>query len=375
MINKRSIFLGTSVHRWNDTRIFHKQATSLAKKYDVELHAPADFDYKEENGVRIYGLPEWKKVSDRKNIRRELWKRIKNSTAEIFHFHDPELLWLGIKTRVILKRIVIYDIHEDYEKAILSKIWIPRYFRFVISKLFYLYEQISISLIKNNISTSELIANKFKSTRINQEIIYNFPLLPSKNPNSHKKDDNLIIYVGIITKIRGFNEIVEALSLIKEQFSFRFMVIGPVHESYQKEINAKIKLLNLGDRIDFKGLMPYNDIFEYIEKAIVGLVCLLPEPNHLVTFPNKIFEYISRGTAVIASDFPLYRQVINKAKCGILVDPRNTKDIAKSIVYSLNNKEKMIEYGINGFNAVHKQFHWELEEIKLQKYYKKLFVA
>ena len=346
MINKRSIFLGTSVHRWNDTRIFHKQATSLAKKYDVELHAPADFDYKEENGVRIYGLPECKKVSDRKNIRRELWKRIKNSTAEIFHFHDPELLWLGIKTRVILKRIVIYDIHEDYEKAILSKIWIPRYFRFVISKLFYLYEQISISLIKNNISTSELIANKFKSTRINQEIIYNFPLLPSKN-----------------------------LSLFKEQFSFRFMVIGPVHESYQKEINAKIKLLNLGDRIDFKGLMPYNDIFEYIEKAIVGLVCLLPEPNHLVTFPNKIFEYISRGTAVIASDFPLYRQVINKAKCGILVDPSNTKDIAKSIVYSLNNKEKMIEYGINGFNAVLKQFHWELEEIKLQKYYKKLFVA
>ena len=36
-VNKRSIFLGTSVHRWNDTRIFHKQATSLAKKYDVEL--------------------------------------------------------------------------------------------------------------------------------------------------------------------------------------------------------------------------------------------------------------------------------------------------------------------------------------------------
>jgi len=54
----------TSVHRWDDTRIFHKQATSLAKKFDVELHAPADFIEKEQNGVMIYGLPKWKKEKD-----------------------------------------------------------------------------------------------------------------------------------------------------------------------------------------------------------------------------------------------------------------------------------------------------------------------
>ena len=46
MQDNYKIFIGTSVHRWNDNRIFHKEAVSLAKKFNVELHAPADFDKK-----------------------------------------------------------------------------------------------------------------------------------------------------------------------------------------------------------------------------------------------------------------------------------------------------------------------------------------
>ena len=51
MQDNYKIFIGTSVHRWNDNRIFHKEAVSLAKKFNVELHAPADFDKKKINGV------------------------------------------------------------------------------------------------------------------------------------------------------------------------------------------------------------------------------------------------------------------------------------------------------------------------------------
>ena len=45
--NMNKIFFGTSVHRWNDNRIFYKQAVSLAKKYNVELHAPSNFNKKQ----------------------------------------------------------------------------------------------------------------------------------------------------------------------------------------------------------------------------------------------------------------------------------------------------------------------------------------
>ena len=47
------IFIGTSVHCWNDNRILYKEAVSLGKKYHVELHAPAEFEQKHLNGVDI----------------------------------------------------------------------------------------------------------------------------------------------------------------------------------------------------------------------------------------------------------------------------------------------------------------------------------
>ena len=66
MQNNYNIFIGTSVHRWNDNRIFHKEAVSLSKKFSVELHDPADFNKKELKGVKIIGLRTWNKERDRK---------------------------------------------------------------------------------------------------------------------------------------------------------------------------------------------------------------------------------------------------------------------------------------------------------------------
>ena len=58
MQNNYNIFIGTSVHRWNDNRIFHKEAVSLSKKFSVELHAPADFNKKELKSIDKFAKDE-----------------------------------------------------------------------------------------------------------------------------------------------------------------------------------------------------------------------------------------------------------------------------------------------------------------------------
>ena len=57
MPKKRDIFIDTSVHRWDDARIFYKHETSLGEKYSVDLHAPAQFEKKIINNIIVYGLP------------------------------------------------------------------------------------------------------------------------------------------------------------------------------------------------------------------------------------------------------------------------------------------------------------------------------
>lgn len=180
------IFIFSSVHPWYDTRIFYKEAVSLAKKFNIELHAPADFSFKEINKVKIYGLPQWEKVLDRRKIRKELWKRIRCSDADVFHFHDPELIWIGLKIKLLKGKKVIYDIHENYPGDILDKEWIPKYFRLLVSFIFDKVENITAKYFDGVVYVNKIVGKRFLNFK-NSVCIYNFPLLLDYNFKDVKK--------------------------------------------------------------------------------------------------------------------------------------------------------------------------------------------
>ena len=115
----------TTVHAVDDPRIFHKECRSLAARgYDVGLivyHERAEVI----DGVRVVPLDRSRGRLDR--MSRAAWRAYRTAAAEradIYHLHDPELLWVGALLKLGGRR-VIYDVHEDVPKQILSKHWIP----------------------------------------------------------------------------------------------------------------------------------------------------------------------------------------------------------------------------------------------------------
>jgi hypothetical protein len=115
------VFIMSYVHKWDDSRIYYKEALSLSKNYSVELHTLADFKCREELNLNVYGLPKYNKRYKRILNWIRLFIRAMKSDAQIFHFHDPELIPLALIIKKIKNVKMIYDVHEDYSQSILNK--------------------------------------------------------------------------------------------------------------------------------------------------------------------------------------------------------------------------------------------------------------
>ena len=131
----------TSVHTPFDTRIFHKQAKSLLKAgYDVTLIAQHDKDEVVDE-VKILALSKPRNRLWRMLGTWRIFKLAYRQKADVYHFHDPELLPMGLFLKLLKKGKVIYDVHEDYPKAILTKSWLPSMVRRPVSSVFTFLEK------------------------------------------------------------------------------------------------------------------------------------------------------------------------------------------------------------------------------------------
>jgi len=96
---------------------------------------------------------------------------------------------------------------------------------------------------------------------------------------------------------------------------------------------------------------------------------LHPTTNYFESLPVKMFEYMSAGIPVIASNFPLWKEIVEGNKCGICIDPQSPEEIAKAVEYLLNNPEIAKQMGENGRKVVEEKYNWENEGKKLLEVY------
>ena len=81
---------------------------------------------------------------------------------------------------------------------------------------------------------------------------------------------------------------------------------------------------------------------------------------------------MAAGLPVVASNFPLWRQIIEEIGCGLLVNPLDPQEIAKAIQYLLEHPETAAAMGRRGQEVVRTQYNWEVESHKLLGLYKKI---
>ena len=365
------VFIGSSVHPWNDPRVLYKEAVSLAKEYEVELHITAPFDYKEVDGVKIFGLPQWKTKVDRRRSTWQLMKRVISSDARVFHFHDPELLPLAILTKIFKSVKVIFDFHEQLENKIVKRDWIPIYLRKPLVWIYKFFERLALEIIDGAIGVIEDQTPTLQKTR-QYAIIKNYPLIIQSNgPKKASSGYIHLGYIGAIVKERRIKKIIEVCGELNNQFSLKLHIIGEIkYTKYKMEMNKIIQHYDLNENVKFYGYMSIDEAMKIMQKWEIGFLPLRKKEHFVRSLPVKLFDYMSAGLAIVMPAYPLSKDIILKSNCGVIVDTSDLQDMVAKVKYLLENPNVRREMGQNGLKYAKKHFSWYTQEQKLLSFYK-----
>jgi glycosyltransferase involved in cell wall biosynthesis len=358
----------TSAHKRNDTRIFLKMCLSLSRYGHQVTQIVADGKGDSIcDGVQIFDVGASKGRLDRiRNAPGRVLNKAVSLNADLYHLHDPELIPIGLKLKR-LGKCVVFDFHEDVPKQLLGKPYLNKAALWCLSKSFALFESYACKQFDGVIAATPFIRDKFLAIHPNTVDINNFPMLGELATDmewSNKQAE--VCYVGGIAKIRGISELCQAMGLV--QTKARLNLCGGFSEP---GVEQSVKGMPGWQRVNDFGFVDRSGVRDVLSRSVAGLVTLHPVINYIDALPVKMFEYMSAGIPVIASDFPLWREIIHGNDCGLLVDPLDPAAIAKAIDYLVSNPAEAQRMGTNGRKAVNERYNWGIEEQKLFAFYER----
>ncbi len=360
------------VHAAGDARIFLKECRTLAAQgYDVHLVAP-------EPGPEAPGEVAFHpvrrarpRVASVVASLADAFRQVTCIRPDVVHLHEPVLLPLGLMAKAAGAATVIYDAHEDAPRQARS---VGRnqnrpVYGWALS-VAYAALVSTARFLDGFVCATPAIAARFPAGR--RVVVRNFPQrreFASAAQVPYADRPARVIYAGGISRTRGIREVVLAAERLSSALGARFRLAGRFAPA---ALRREVEALPGWDRTDFLGWLSREDLAAELGRARVGLLPFHPQPNHVRALPAKLFEYMAAGLPVVASDFPLWRRLVEGHGCGVCVDPLDPEAIAGAVRHLLEQPAEAEAMGSRGSDAVKHRYNWDREAGRLLELYRRL---
>lgn len=366
---RKNVCLISSSRNATEHRILSKQAVSLVHAgYRVVIIAvhPRDEDI---SGIEIKAVPKFESRFSRIiRASRFVYREALRQRADIYHFHNLELIPVGWLLKLRGKR-VIYDVREDTPADLRDKFWIPRLLRPLIANAVYLVEKLSGHVFDGIVTTTRHISERFPKGKT--AVVQNFPLLDEPFPadRPYLERAPVVLFIGTIDPPRGLLDLVDAMGLLPETLEAR-LAIGGKFETPGMEQEARNKAG--WKRTEYCGWQNRQGLLDLLGRARIGVLPFRSAANLNNAQPIKLFEYMLAGIPVLASDLPRQAEIVRDAQCGIVVKPNQPQALADAIRWLLEHPAEAQAMGTRGREAVLRNYNWNSQADLLLQLYRKV---
>ncbi len=364
----------TSVHRWNDVRIYHKMCRSLVSAgHEVHLVAAAPVEGPRptsSDGVILHFIERGRgRIGRVLGTARSVVATALGLAPDIVHFHDPELLPYFAATESRYNSRVVYDVHEDHRVSVVDRSWAPPGLRRALGWGVGFAEDRCSRRFAAIVAATPRIASRFAKHR-QVGLVQNFPEIesaPSPESQHLSRVAGRFVYIGGLSAGRCVEEMIDSVGEAGHPASLE--LAGPWESA---KLAEGCRARPGWRRVVEHGFLGRPEVFRLMATAVAGLVLFRPLRNHVEAQPNKLFEYMLAGLPVIASDFPLWRSLIEPGRLGLLVNPESVSEIAGAMEWVMAHPEQAAEMGQRGRAAVLERYNWAGELKSLLEVYQRL---
>jgi glycosyltransferase involved in cell wall biosynthesis len=357
----------TTSHAADDVRIFERECRSLAASGSYDVFLAAHGSIPSDRGVTLIPFPS-PPTSRAGRFASGPYKAIALARvldADIWHFHDPELLPVALRLAHSGRR-VIWDAHEDYLAQFTeagAKSWIPRGMRGLVLKgmtaLLSAVDRGAAAVV----AATPRIASRYTNSRT--VVVGNEARLEDFDGCRPDFAARRVLFTGSLGTGHLFPEIVDAIAGIPD---VTLAVAGRTPDS-TAWANAKSRL---GERVVHLGWLDRTCLADAISKSSVGLVTYANLPPYDVAAPTKLFEFSAAGLPGIATPNRSNADFVQHGAGAFLSRGFSASDISETIASALSDRESWVNASLRGREWAASEGSWAASETRLLELYRRV---
>jgi glycosyltransferase involved in cell wall biosynthesis len=365
----------SSAHSPRDVRIFERECRALAESgYHVTYVAPSCGEAESADvGVKIVAVPRLPGRMRRFTITQfRVVREALREPAEIYHFHDPELIPVGLLFRLFGKQVV-YDAHENLPQQALCSRALPARLCGVASRASAALERFAARRFSTIVAADDEIAARLRPYNSSVITLENYPALEDyvqiRHSDSSRFTSGLIANFGGVSSRTCTRTIVESLALLPSELRPHMLLGG---RCINDDLRHELETLSGWSLSEYLGPTTRSRMLDELSRSALALVLFSNEPNHHHVRSNRLFEALAAGLPVVTSNFPQWHKLIDRIGCGITVNPGDPVAIAGAMKFLMLHPSEAEEMGRRGREAFMNELNWNKQKPRLLELYARL---